>query len=580
MEAIIHTGGRFKNLFWVRPLKEARNDLPKPLKILNYVERNKTMIKTFLNKKIFLLLIFLIFFSCLALYKIGVPSIFEEDEAKLAEISREIVITGKWVDIQHNFSPNFHKPPLYNWVTVSAFKVFGINEFAVRFWAALFGLGTLIITFFLASLIFDKKIGLLSTVILGSSFMFLILNRMGLVDTGLTFFVSLTLLLFLVSYLNKKQRYLLSFTGITAALGLLTKGPLGIILPAATVFCYLIYKKDFTFFKQYFKEILIATILFFAVGLPWWVIEYNIHGTAFLQGLFGQFMLGIYFNEFQKHAEPIYFYFLVILIGMLPWSIHSYYGLGISLKKEFRNKSAFFLIWFLIVFVLFSFAKTKIPSYSLPLFPPLAIITAVGINYLLLNTKKKLAVSKFITFGGLMFLFAALLIVAFLVKVDAEFSAIQTIIKLFLGSSLILSCLGFIFSYAKNKTLRFYFSLGSLFLITLVFYYMSLTYFLPFYENFKPSKEAALSLKKAYPNADFSIYTFDEWRLSSFVFYLNAKKGAEVLRTEKQLVATLKSKSPAVIFIGKNSYQTLKSKIPLHKLINVQYDSVTITNLK
>ncbi|MFA5880030.1 MAG: glycosyltransferase family 39 protein [Candidatus Margulisiibacteriota bacterium] len=357
------------------------------------------MIRFFLDKKNILFLLLLVFFSVLFLYKIGVPSVFEEDEAKMAEISREILVTNKFIDIQHNFSPNFHKPPLYNWVTVAAFNVFGMNEFSVRLGAALFGLGTIMLTFFLAGLIFDKKIALLSSFILGSSILFLSLNRVGLVDTGLTFFVSLTFLLFLISYLNKKRKAILILTGFTMALGFLTKGPLGLILPATTIFCYLLYKKDFFYFKYYFKEIFFAFLIFLVVGLPWWIFEYMIHGNLFLQGLFGKFMFGIYFNEFQKHAEPIYFYLIVLLIGMLPWSFHSFYSLLISFKKEFRNKAIFFLIWFFIVFVLFSLAKTKIPSYILPLFPPLAIISAMGINNLLTN-KKKIFLTKFLTLVG------------------------------------------------------------------------------------------------------------------------------------------------------------------------------------
>ncbi|MFA5880029.1 MAG: hypothetical protein WC860_07635 [Candidatus Margulisiibacteriota bacterium] len=167
------------------------------------------------------------------------------------------------------------------------------------------------------------------------------------------------------------------------------------------------------------------------------------------------------------------------------------------------------------------------------------------------------------------------------IKLENQYTDILNIARLFLACNLIFALLGMIFAFVKNKNYRFYFSLGLLFLITLNFYYTAIHYALPFYETFKPSKTLVMAVKKDYPDTKFSAFTFDEWRLSSFVFYLNAKKGFTILSPKKdKLIATLNLKEPVIIFINKDTYQKIKDNLPNNRLIEVSYDSAVITNLK
>ncbi len=538
------------------------------------------MTTNFLKSLIFLT-IAILFFGFMYFYQIGTPSLFEEDEAKLAEISREIYLTNKWVDIQHNFAPNFHKPPMYNWATIPFFYMFGVNETSVRLPAAIFSLLTLIVTFLITALLFNQKIARLALIILGTSLQFLVLARIGLVDSMLTFFVSLTFLFFLYSY-QKNQHYFLILTGLTTALAFLTKGPLGILLPWCTIILFLIFNKKINFLWRHFFLLFIAFFLFLVIGLPWWIAEYLIHGNNFLFGLFGQFMLGIYFNTFQKHNEPIYFYFFVILIGMLPWSICTLYGFFLNLKKEYRQQAGLLFSWVFVVFVLFTFAKTKIPSYIEPLFPALAILTANTIYHLYIIKKSKKIINFLLLLIVAIIFFILYFVLVKYVQIPSQIYQKPLLISsklLFLFGifSLISACL----SLTNIKKYRVTLILTPLILIPLVFLVTAIHYFLPFYENFKPSKEVVINTKNDLKHIkNYHYYSFGNWRMSSLLFYLESKEPLIFLDKKEDISSLLLNKHEQnLIFMDLSQYTILKSELPEHKYISQKFDLITISNL-
>jgi 4-amino-4-deoxy-L-arabinose transferase-like glycosyltransferase len=328
------------------------------------------------RKRVIFLILLVCAFALLFTYKIGSPPLFEEDEAKITEEAREILVTGDWTTLHLNFKPWFHKPPLYMWLTAATFAVLGVSEFTARIWSALFSLGSILTVFFIARILYDEATAGLSAIVLGSSLFFIALSRAAFVDTGLTFFISLSILFFLVAYREEKKRYFLLFSALAMALATMTKGPLGIILPSATIFFYLILERNLKFLLHNIKEILLSIIIYCAAALPWWIAETMLYGKTFLHDLFGDFMVGIYTSTFQKHAGPVYFYVLVILIGMLPWTFHVFRGTYEAFKKDERDRSLLLIAWAAVVFIIFSTAKTKVPGYILPIFPALAILAA------------------------------------------------------------------------------------------------------------------------------------------------------------------------------------------------------------
>jgi uncharacterized protein (TIGR03663 family) len=527
-----------------------------------------------MNKKqaIFLVLL-VVFFGLLFCHKMGEPSLFEEDEARITEVAREILVTGKWIDVQHNFEPWFHKPPLYPWLTAVAFMVFGISEFTARIWAALFSLGAIVSTFFIAKLIYGKTVAGLSSMILGSSLLVTVLGRAGFVDSGLMFFTAASMLFFLIAYRNESRKSLLLLSALSAALGTLTKGPLGIILPGASIFLYLLVRKDLGFFSRYLREFILSIAVYAAVATPWWIAETVIHGGAFLSGLLGQYMIGIYSTTFQKHSGPFYFYIIVLLVGMIPWSVHTIYGLFRAIKKEERDQSLLFLIWTAVVFVIFSTAQTKVPGYILPIFPPLSIITAKSLKGILFEGSRKV---KLLTFGGLVALILLLFLAAALSTVPAEQLQYLVMLRWLFLSFLILSVVSLtIVNIRKVAPL----AIIPLLLVSVVFVIMASEVILPAFEVYHPARLLVADVRKIVPeNDEIEYYNYKTWFRSSLVFYTKSK--ITMVDEKDKIISLLRGKDKIVVYTDENLYGMIKGDLPGNtRTIAKQGDLVALTNV-
>ena len=295
-------------------------------------------------------------------YKMWAPSVYEEDEATIAAVAGEMVQDGNLVTMHYNHQPWFHKPPLYIWLAALCLKLFSWSEFSVRLPSLLFGLGTVFLIFRLGKMMFDDESALYAGLMGLTSLLLIILSRTGFVDTPLVFFITLAF----YSYVRGWS----SLFFISCALAVLSKGPLGIVIPFSVVFLDLILKRKLKLTSINWALGIWNSALFIIIAAPWWLAEYQIHGSIFIEKMFGKFTWGIYTTTLQEHSGPIYFYFLVILIGFFPWSLF----FPISAWK--RKGNSLLWLWFGVIFILFSLAQTKIPGYILPLFPPMILLTA------------------------------------------------------------------------------------------------------------------------------------------------------------------------------------------------------------
>ena len=138
------------------------------------------------------IIILLILSSLILLVNLGAGSLSSWDEAFYAQVSREIIRSGNWIDLTWGGAVWNDKPPLCMWATALFFKLFGVNEFAARLCSALAGIGTVIFTYLLAFRIFSRRVAMLSGIMLLSTYHFLWMSRSGTIDVTLTFFVLLS----------------------------------------------------------------------------------------------------------------------------------------------------------------------------------------------------------------------------------------------------------------------------------------------------------------------------------------------------------------------------------------------------
>jgi 4-amino-4-deoxy-L-arabinose transferase-like glycosyltransferase len=139
----------------------------------------------------------------LLFYRLGDGSLHDWDESIYAQVAKEMVLSNSWMTLSWNGTPFFHKPPLYFWLTALTYKLIGVSEFAARLWPAIFGFGVVVLTFVLGVRLRSWVVGAIAALLLlvvdqgyyGYWWNFLSLSRVGMLDTGLTFWIMTALLL-------------------------------------------------------------------------------------------------------------------------------------------------------------------------------------------------------------------------------------------------------------------------------------------------------------------------------------------------------------------------------------------------
>jgi len=324
--------------------------------------------------------ILIIICSVLFFWNIHVIPLTDGDSAFYAKIAKNIVDSGDWLTMHYGDQTTIiDKPPLMMWFIAASFKLFGVNEFAVNFWHSLCALLIVLFTYKLAKEIFDSKTAFLSSLVLATSAQFFYQARSPLQDIPLTLFVLLSIYAYILFEKRSNIGYFY-LSSVFVSFAVLTKGPVGLVLPALVLLAYLVICKRKL---PGIMHIISASILFLLITLPWFIVEYKILGQRFVDIFIGH-NLGRYFrpidtvgNEAAKYSSikpqyDFYSYFLQLLIVAIPWSGFIYPAIYYNIKKKVYPLPVIFALAVLIFFSLS--LNYKISRYILPAFPALSIV--------------------------------------------------------------------------------------------------------------------------------------------------------------------------------------------------------------
>ena len=324
---------------------------------------------------------------------LGVRDLWDIHEGMHAAIAQTMLLSGDWITPVFNGEAFLDKPVLFNWLNAISFQLFGFTEVAARLPAALAGLGCVILTWRLGCTIYGERAGFLAGLILATTIEFMILSRVVQYDIPFTFFVTLSLFCFVHAVMDEDKRrlYFLGFYA-AAALAVLTKGPIGLVLPGLVISVYLVSTSRYTLLRE--MQLLPGIILFFAIVTPWFVLMERAN-----EGYLEYFILNQHLGNFlggegammPRHPEPFYYYVPVLLAGLLPWSAL----LPQSLVRAWRSNqvgpdsmSHFLVIWVLAMFIVCSAAVSKLSTYLLPVFPACALLIGVYLSEFLDNPRR------------------------------------------------------------------------------------------------------------------------------------------------------------------------------------------------
>lgn len=326
-----------------------------------------------------LLLAALTFFAGL-----GRGAITDSDEAFYAESAREMVASGDWLTPHYNYEPRFQKPVLYYWLTAAAYLVFGPTEFAARLWAAMAGLGLVMVTAACGRRWYDESTGLLAGAIVATNFGYFSIGRMALPDLPLTFCITLAIWAALVSTLESERspRKFVLLSALGFGLGFLMKGPVGLIIPAIVILPVLAIERRSIALTPI--DIVLGFLVMLAVSMPWYLLMWMRHGNEYLQSFF----VGDNFERFAtdrfNDPRPWWFYLPVLGGGLLPWAPLALVWLGPITQWLRRRRDAGtidlrMILWALLPLVFYTLSVGKQPRYILPVLPPLALLLAAAI---------------------------------------------------------------------------------------------------------------------------------------------------------------------------------------------------------
>ncbi|MCK5906422.1 MAG: glycosyltransferase family 39 protein, partial [Flavobacteriales bacterium] len=315
---------------------------------------------------------------------LGDVHLFDWDEINFAEAAREMVLTGNYSVVQIDYKVFFEKPPLFFWMQALSMHLFGINEFAARFPNAVVGVLSLLLIFNIGKRYYDTKFGLIWVLSYAGSILPFFYFKSGIIDPWFNFFIFLGVY-YATRYLDEtegRNKWNLVWSGMAIGLGILTKGPVALLLILLTLGVYFLIK----WFKG-FPSILDFTIFFSVMllaGGSWFIVEY-LRGNEAVVFEFIQVQIDLLSKNVADHEQPWYYHSVVLFIGVFPAAILAIKSFGNNISDDTKQKHLTLMmkILFWVVLIVFSSVKTKIVHYSSMTYFSLTFLAAHTVYYLM-----------------------------------------------------------------------------------------------------------------------------------------------------------------------------------------------------
>lgn len=303
---------------------------------------------------------------------------WDNDEGLNSEASREMLVSGNYIVPTFNYQLRSAKPILLYWCQIGCYQLFGVNEASARLPSALAALLAVLVVYELGRAMFTLHTGLLAAVLFACSISILGAAHFANPDALLLAFSALTLAAFF-RYDQTQSRGWIYLAGIAAGFAALAKGPVGLILPGAIVFVYLLWQRRL---RQLFTLPIAESFGWcLLVAAPWYVwVAVETRGQFLREFWFQHHMNRVQIPLEDHHGSPFY-YLIALCVGLFPGSLFlaaSIWHTGLRLRESGEDRSAvrFLVVWFAIFFVAFSIVRTKLPNYILPLYPAAVLLTA------------------------------------------------------------------------------------------------------------------------------------------------------------------------------------------------------------
>ena len=310
-------------------------------------------------------------------WNLGVMGVMDKTEALFVEVAHQVYLTDDWITPRWNWQTFFDYPIWGYWMVALSFKLFGVSEWAARLPVALAAIAVVALSFYTLRYFGlngqDEQLetrqkwirAWIGTGIVALNPGWVGWGRTSVTDMFLSSAIAMAMLSFFLGYAQPdnpkvQQRWYLA-APVFAAIAVLAKGPVGLLLPALAISIFLIYVGQFW---QVLREInLIAMIgIFLLITVPWYAAATQVNGAEFIGTFFGFSNFQRFTSVLYRHAGPWYFYLPYCFILLCPWSL--FLPLAIARLQFWRKKvwtstprnrqlGLFCFIWFMVILVFF-----------------------------------------------------------------------------------------------------------------------------------------------------------------------------------------------------------------------------------
>jgi 4-amino-4-deoxy-L-arabinose transferase-like glycosyltransferase len=373
-------------------------------------------------------------------YIFGLLIPLTSDAGKYAAISKIIYETGEWFNLTIHFEPYLEKPPLLFWITAPFYFLFGPSAFSFKLPVLLYSAIAVFSTYRFAKIYYGRQIAKTAAIMLASSEFYFLFHNDIHTDSLLTANVIFSIWQ-LAEYLKSGKIRNILLAGLGAGLALISKGPVGLFVPATAALSHLIYSGKLKILFSYkFLAGAVVAVLILAAGLAGLYNQFGIEGIRFF---FWDNNMGRITGQIKGHNTDYLFYFHTVLYMFLPWGILFLLSVFLEFRELFSRKlkhpgvaELFTLGGITFYWIIISVAKAKAPHYFMVLSPLMAVITAKWImtifqDKLYAKFRTPVNVIQYFTFAVIWILLFVLSVYLFPLKNILFWSAVLLLIILF-----------------------------------------------------------------------------------------------------------------------------------------------------
>ena len=497
-----------------------------------------------LENKTFRLITWIIAAVAIWVYISGLNIDTTTDSGKYATVSKEIFQNGNFINLTVHGDPYDQKPPMLFWLGAIGFAIGGISNFWFKLPVLLLVFAGFYWAYRLGKSLYNRRVGLLTAIILGFSVIYMLYSMDIHTDTVLQAFVTLALWqLFEFIKTGKNRHWILGFFAV--GLAMLSKGPVGAAIPAFAVVGHLALKRDFRSFLNY--RWYLGILLAFAVASPALIGLINQFGWEGIRFFFWENNVGRITGSYVKSVNDPVFYVHSLMYLFLPWSILFFVSAFMEFKKLFKNRfkadEYFTLTGIWIYFIILNMASSQLPNYVFSIVPLMAVLTAKWIDIALNENPLLLKIFSHIQRYVVILLWIGIFFIAFYLFKNPK---VYLLILIFGG--VLLSC--FVLLRTKDKLTKII--LPTLIALTCLMTLLN-SHVFPYIYSFQATPKAARYFSESAGEGE-KLYNY---RYSQYELFFYSEPQAIQIKSDEEM-RTVAGKKGNWIFTDEDGFKEIE----------------------